>query len=353
MRETAFLDLRKQIGRLVTSNYDITDRCNLRCEGCLFFAGDDYKKYRSSGDIETWQKFFRSENERGINFGYFAGAEPSLELGRLRAAHEHIARGVVFSNGLVKIPDDISYRIHISLWGSENQSLDLRGAGIQKALRNYENDDRAVFVVTVTSTSVETLYDVSKSISDYGGIITFNLFSPTTKYLAEHAVIEDSDKQYFRRSHAVDSPILSDSDIARATEQILRAKRDFPTTVVYSTYFHNWLTRPGGLYQLDPVTGIAMNCGNRLSERHRHYNVDLSATEAKCCSPNIDCSQCRAYAQSYATFLKEKASPRLRPAISDEWLEVWRIWARLFIGEQPPERPIEKANDGDIINARE
>lgn len=33
--------LRRAVGRLRTSNYDISRTCNLRCEGCLFFSGAD------------------------------------------------------------------------------------------------------------------------------------------------------------------------------------------------------------------------------------------------------------------------------------------------------------------------
>src|SRR5579875_2703375 len=106
--ETAFRHLRRHVGRLVTSNYDLTDRCNLQCEGCLFFAGDDYKRYRKENDLGRWREFFRAERERGVNFGYFAGAEPSLEIERLRIADAFIDRGVVFTNGLIRLPDDIS-----------------------------------------------------------------------------------------------------------------------------------------------------------------------------------------------------------------------------------------------------
>ncbi len=76
---SAFSALRRRVGRLVTSNYDIADRCNLRCEGCLFFAGDDYKQYRVNEDAACWDAFFRAERERGVNFGYFAGVRACVE----------------------------------------------------------------------------------------------------------------------------------------------------------------------------------------------------------------------------------------------------------------------------------
>lgn len=330
---SAFAHLRKRVGRLVTSNYDIADRCNLHCEGCLFFAGNDYKKYRATNDLGLWRAFFQSERARGVNFGYFAGAEPSLELERLRIGHECIARGVVFSNGLVRIPDDIGFKIHISLWGNEAQSIDLRGAGNVKSLRNYAGDPRAIFVYTISGSNIDGIHEVAERLHDDGSRLTFNLFSPTTKYLDGDEALDEDDLKYFRHRAVDSSPILSPAQIARATDAIMRARRDFPSTVLYSDHFHRWLVRPLGLYEIDPTTGIATNCGNRLSQRHRHYNVDLSATVAKCCSPNIDCSQCRAYAPSYATFLLEQATPRIRTEAKAEWLEVWDIWTKLFLGE--------------------
>jgi hypothetical protein len=337
MNALTFRDLRQRIGRLITCNYDIADRCNLHCEGCHFFTGDDYKKYRNADDLEAWRRFFQMERARGVNFGYFAGAEPSLEIDRLRIAHEHIARGVVFSNGLIKIPDDISYRIHVSIWGDEGESRAARGAGIAKALANYARDRRAVFIFTLTASNVDTIYDVSRSLADRGAVLTFNLFSPTTKYLDTRVDLDESDRRFFRRRRTAGDPTLTPSDIDRATGEILRAMQDFPEAVLYSAVFHRWLTRSGGLYRLDPATGIATNCGYRLSKAHRCYNFDLSLSTAKCATPNIDCASCRAYPQSYATFLKERANPRKREALSGEWLEVWDIWARLFLGDAGPQ----------------
>lgn len=329
-----FARMRRRIGRLVTSNYDISDRCNLRCEGCLFFGGDDYKNYRAETDIERWRDFFRSEAERGVNFGYFAGAEPSLELARLRAAHEHIDKGVVFSNGLVAIPRDITYRIHISLWGDDAASVDLRGAGNRKAFANYAGDPRAVFVFTINALNIDTILAATRAVHEARSTITFSLFSPTLKYADASKALDAADLNYFRHRDDDTGPVLSTDDLRRAGEAIEQARRLFPDTVRYAPQYHAWITRPGDLYELD-ADGVATNCGNRLSGRHRHYNVDQSATDAKCCSPNLDCRDCRAYAMGYASYLKDKVSPRFGAGETPEWLHVWTLWAELFLGDVP------------------
>lgn len=330
-----FARMRRRIGRLVTSNYDISDRCNLRCEGCLFFAGDDYKNYRPETDLARWDAFFRLEAERGVNFGYFAGAEPSLELARLRAAHAHIDKGVVFSNGLVAIPRDITYRIHISLWGDDAASVDLRGAGNRKAFANYAGDPRAVFVFTINALNIDTILAATQAVYEAGSTITFSLFSPTLKYADASKALDAADANYFRHRDDAESPVLSAAAMARAGAAIEDARRRYPATVRYAPQYHAWITRPGDLYELD-AEGVATNCGNRLTGHHRHYNVDQSATDAKCCSPNLDCRDCRAYAMGYASYLKDKVSPRFDGAEAPEWLDVWTLWAELFLGDMSP-----------------
>lgn len=333
-RRARYMNLRRRVGRLVGSNYDISDRCNLHCEGCLFFAGDDYKNFTPDQDVRKWGAFFQSERDRGVNFGYIAGAEPSLELERLREVHKYIRNAVIFTNGIVKIPSDIGYRIHVSLWGGEEQSITLRGAGNKKAIKNYASDPRAVFVYTISSTNIDDISGVARIIADHGGKLTFNLFSPTTDYLDEAKFLDEEDKKYFRLRDQEDIPVLSADDLRRSREEIAKVLAQFPETIMYSLPYHNWVTQAGGIYNLDPATGIATDCGNRLTEHFRHYNADLSKSEAKCCMPNIDCRDCRAYAPSLATFLTRNVNPIMLDDSADEWMDIWELWADLFLPVQ-------------------
>src|SRR3974377_1581997 len=59
------------------STYDMTSRCNVRCDGCYYYEGD--KQYaEDETDVEAWKKLLASEKERGITFVVLAGAEPAL-----------------------------------------------------------------------------------------------------------------------------------------------------------------------------------------------------------------------------------------------------------------------------------
>jgi len=177
-----YRSLRKKVARIHDSSYDISNICNLRCEGCLYFSDIDRSEKLAVSELAQWNNFFKAEAARGINFAYLAGAEPALTPERISACHDHIPYGVVFSNGSRKIHANINYRIHVSLWGDENSSK---------------------------------------------------------------------------------------------------------------------LYRDGNMHN----KGIAIDCANRLNNWHRHYNADLSQNSGKCCSANIDCKDCRAYAIKLGTYL--------------------------------------------------
>jgi hypothetical protein len=85
------------------------------------------------------------------------------------------------------------------------------------------------------------------------------------------------------------------------------------------------------LYEIDPVTKWATDCGNRNTSRHRHVRADLSANLSKCCSPNIDCKDCRIYGMATGT-----AVSRFRRFAATEqgfrdWLDISEQWAQLFL----------------------
>ncbi len=302
-----------RIGRLRTSNYDISNVCNLRCEGCLYFSGAGDEILAAEHSIEMWRSFFAAEAKRGINFAYIAGAEPSLTPDRIRACHEHIPMGVIFTNGTKRIDSDIDYRIHVSIWGDEVGSKRYRGADINsKAMRNYVDDDRAVFVMTLNSHNLSEVAAVVAQCADNGLTLTFSLFSPTREYNAPDAARSGADLR------------LSADDLAAARDVMLQAEQLHPDTVRISHPFINWVTQEGSLYTLDEAQ-VATDCGNRLTRSHVHWNADLQRNSGKCCSPNLDCRDCRPYAMSLATYFNR------RRQMPDDWPAVWQFWSELFL----------------------
>src|SRR4030042_5078993 len=56
------------------STYDMTNRCNIRCEGCYYYEGD--KQFAAeSKDPNLWRKLMQAEKARGITYVVLAGAE--------------------------------------------------------------------------------------------------------------------------------------------------------------------------------------------------------------------------------------------------------------------------------------
>lgn len=302
-----------RIGRLRTSNYDISNVCNLRCDGCLYFSGAGQEIQNAQTSIAVWREFFASEARRGINFAYVAGAEPSLTPDRIRACHEHIPMGVIFTNGTKRIADDIDYRIHVSVWGDEAGSTLYRGANInRKAMRNYAGDERAVFVMTLNAQNLAEVPSVASACRDHGLKLTFSLFSPTMEYNKYPAVGEAGDLR------------LTPADLNACRDTMLEAEQRYPDTIRISREFVDWVTGGESLYTIDE-TGVATDCGNRLTRSHVHFNADLGRNSGKCCSPNLDCRDCRPYAMSLATYFNRR---RQRP---EEWPRVWSFWSELFL----------------------
>lgn len=324
-------DLRAKFPTIVSSNYDVSDTCNLSCEGCLYFSGINYTKLQGKRTVTEWERLFAAEAERGINFGYFAGAEPSLVPGILRAASRHLRTGMIATNGIKRIPEDIRYRIHVSLWGDEAASRELRGADNgPKALRNYQGDDRAIAVYTISRRNIDQIVPVSRMCADHGVPITFNYFSPTDDYQARLAGSVTSESDYFHASSSEDNLALTPADLLRAHEAIAEARSRHPDAIWYSLDYDRWITSGEPLYRLD-AEGIAIDCGNRVSPAHRHINADLTISTGKCCSPNIDCRECRAYLQGYATLLSRLRTFSKQPRDFRMWLDVWELWMRLFL----------------------
>ena len=187
-------------------------------------------------------------------------------------------------------------------------------------MRNYAGDARAVCVMTLNALNLGEITEVAQACKDHGLPLIFSQFSPTVDYNQRIAGTSETASDYFRFSDGQSDMRFGDAALLRAREAMFAAADAFPETVRIVPAFVDWVTQPGSLYALDE-NGIATDCGNRLSHRHVHYNADLTRNAGKCCSPNIDCRDCRAYAMSYATYLSRRH--QLRDG-RDEVLQFWR-----------------------------
>lgn len=339
-RETRrFVDLRRRLGRLHSANYDISNVCNLTCEGCLYFARERGAAAPGDGRLEDWQRLFDHERDRGINFVYMAGAEPSMTPDRIQAAWERIPTGVVFTNGTRRIDPAIGYRLHISLWGVGDTSSTLRGADVNaKAFRHYRGDPRAVFVFTINAQNIDEIALVTRDCADQGVVLTFSFYSPTDAYNTFIETHQAGSPDYFQFGEA--DLRHTPASLAAARLAIAAAMADHPDTVRYSLHYNDWISRPiDELFQFDD-RDVAIDCANR---RYRHHTSDARVDTGKCCSPNIDCRACRAYAMGYGNYLaRHQDFSKSREDLLG-WLGSLELWASLFmplaaVTSRPPEK---------------
>ena len=150
------------------STYDMTNRCNIRCEGCYYYQGD--KQFaKENRDPDAWRRLMDEEKARGITYVVLAGAEPSLVPELCAVCFEKIPLGAIATNGLKFISESINYKTHISVWGDDETSLRLRGAKnmLLRQIENYKGDSRAVFVYTFNPYNIDQ-YNVVAHTHKYG-----------------------------------------------------------------------------------------------------------------------------------------------------------------------------------------
>lgn len=333
---TRYKWLRRHASGIVGSNYDISDTCNLTCEGCLYFAGSDRLGHEQEQADAEWERLFAAEAARGVNFAYLAGAEPALRPSRLAAAARQIGRGVIFTNGTVRLNPRLPFAVHVSVWGNRTDSAAARGGdSYEKAFRIHGGQPRVRFVMTVNAQNAEGAWDVAQRCREAGSPLTFSIYSPTIDYRARLATAAVNDDPYFHMSSA-DRHLIPDAQRLLEIRALLcNVAERYPETVLYRSAYNRWVTDPAGLYDIDPVTGLAVDCGTRRTARHRHVRADLSASSSKCCSPNIDCAGCRAYTMAAGTAVSRFR--RFATTLNGfrDWIDISEQWAELFLPGAP------------------
>jgi hypothetical protein len=336
------------------SNVDMTSRCNLRCEGCFYFEGDDYKQASEEEDSARWRIFFEDQARRGVTFLSLVGAEPALVQNRLEIANRYIPRGAIFTNGTIKIRPSINYPIVISIWGDPGTTERFRGGGtFWKALKTYCGDRRARALFMVHAMNIGQISDVTRIVHDHGIPLSFNYFSPTNSYLAKLAAGAKNDDEFFRISSSADNFILVPDALERARDTIDNIIDLYPETVFHTHAFNRVCTNPNGLYDIDPTTGIATNCGGRNFRWHRSYRVDLKPSSAKCCTPNVDCKDCRLNAVALASLVFRL--DRFVGSIQKfrDWLDICEQYGRSNLLDIDPAWSIAAAPKAESVVVKE
>ncbi|BBO81611.1 hypothetical protein DSCO28_21770 [Desulfosarcina ovata subsp. sediminis] len=301
------------------STYDMTRRCNIRCNGCYYYEGEKQHAVENS-DLEQWRRLMQAEKARGITFVVLAGAEPSLVPERCQVCFDEIPLGAIATNGLKRIPGEIGYRLHISVWGDDETSYRTRGAKemLVRQTDNYRSDPRAIFVYTFTPDNIDQAETVTRLLAREGCQVTFNMFSAPVGYTGD-------------LRHTPNS-------LSRTRQAMLDLMVRYPQTVVYSRYNAVAHTHRLGLHDLygcsyprrNPSTDVG------LGRSFRQYRTDLGwDREAACCVPDTDCSDCRHYAAGSAVVTARLFRHATDPDTFRSWLDYVDTYLAVWVRDYP------------------
>jgi len=298
------------------STYDMTNRCNIRCEGCYYYEGE--KQFAAENrDPEAWRRLMRQEKARGITYVVLAGAEPSLVPELLEVGYQEMPLGSIASNGFRRIPEAIGYKIHISVWGNDDTSYRVRKAKklLSRQIDNYRGDPRAVFVYTFTRQNIGEIYEVMEIIAAHDCKITFNVFSSPVGYAG---------------------PLRHERESLALTRQTMfDVLSHYPKNVLSSPYHIVAHTHRYGLHALYGCPYPRMNPSTDigLGRSFRQYRADLSWDRGvACCVPDTDCQDCRHYASGSAVVTARLFRHATDPDTFKAWLDYvdtyLAVWVR-------------------------
>jgi hypothetical protein len=293
------------------STYDMTNRCNIRCDGCYYYEGE--KQFaRENRDPEAWRALMQAEKARGITYVVLAGAEPSLVPELCEVCYREMPLGAIATNGLIRMPEAVGYKIHISVWGNDATSLAIRNAKnmLPRQIEHYRGDPRAVFVYTFTRENIDQAARVVRTLAAEGCPATFNMFSAPVGY--EGGLRHTPESLRECRKAMIDLLV------------------EYPGHVLFSPYSAVAHTHTLGLHELfgcsyprrNPATDIG------LGRSFRQYRADLSwDRDAACCVPDTDCPDCRHYASGSAVV----TARMFRHAESPESFKAWLDYADTYL----------------------
>lgn len=287
------------------STYDMTNRCNVRCEGCYYYEGE--KQFATENkDPDAWRKLMQSEKARGITYVVLAGAEPSLAPELCEICFREMPLGAIASNGLKVIPRSLNYRIHISVWGNDATSLRIRHARnmLRRQIENYNGDPRAVFVYTFTRDNIDQVYEAGESLVKNGCRLTFNVFSAPVGY---------------------NGPLRhTPQSLSQTRSAMIDLLTSYPDHVLFSHYSAVAHTHRKGLHDLYSCLYPRVNPSSDLGlgRSFRQYRTDLTwDRSASCCVPDTDCADCRHYASGSAVVTARMFRHAGDPDTFKAWLD--------------------------------
>ncbi|HEX3850412.1 MAG TPA: radical SAM protein [Polyangiaceae bacterium] len=307
--------------RVRSSEYLLTNACNIRCQGCWFFGNrfdTSTKELTAEGPL---REFVQRERKRGINYAIIIGGEPTLIPKRIALFVEEMDYVTISTNGLRPFPIRGFERVavQISLFGGGPLDDELRAikpsgerfTGLfERTLSNFKDDPRACFVFAICDEGVQYIDETVRRIRDNGNRVTFNVYS----------------------KYGTSDPLRAAS-APRLLETALAVKERYPETVLSHPYFIETLvtgkTHWGESFSYRVCPSISVDHPAH-AERKANGNPSLplfNAWAADCSTVNFcctsgHCDECRD-SQAVLSWL-QLSMYRFResPELLKTWIEI-------------------------------
>ncbi|MDX6696043.1 MAG: Fe-coproporphyrin synthase [Blastocatellia bacterium] len=163
---------------------DVTNRCNLRCEHCYFFA--ESHKGEKELSVEEWVEKLEAMKAAGhpMMLCTWVGGEPMVRKKLIEIGRKYFKHNTIVTNGTMELPDWDDCNYVISIDGTEEAFARMRAPGIyQKIKQNVINHPELKIQIScvITSITKDCIEDLVKEWGPIarGGII-FDFFTPIT-----------------------------------------------------------------------------------------------------------------------------------------------------------------------------
>ncbi|MCK6626646.1 MAG: radical SAM protein [Anaerolineae bacterium] len=277
----------RQAGPLKSILVDITHVCNIRCQGCYFFA-EEMDKNKAPRDEAEFDAFIEREKARGTNFVSVAGGEPSLMLNRVKKIYDNFWIMVV-TNGLRRIPYEgfENMPIAVSVWGDHETDKVLRGSGkrdiFARGLQNYKDDPRVLWYYTTTTGNAHQIEAVVEECVANGNYVLFNFYGDLSHQggnIDHQRGFEEVRRQINRMIERYPDRILLSSYISQVVSSGRLYNENWGYEVCCSLSADNEINRE------------RLQNGKPYNLHFRAYNPNLTSTRRCCIGEARDCSTC-------------------------------------------------------------
>jgi MoaA/NifB/PqqE/SkfB family radical SAM enzyme len=161
---------------------DVTNRCNLRCEHCYFFA-EDHKGEKELSN-EQWIEKLEAMKAAGhpMLLCTWVGGEPMVRRPLIEIGRKYFKHNTIVTNGTMELPDWPDCTYVISIDGTEEAFARMRAPGIyQKIKQNVINHPELRIQISCVLTSL-TKDCVEDLVKEWGPIaragVIFDFFTP-------------------------------------------------------------------------------------------------------------------------------------------------------------------------------